>query len=115
MTLRDLGDGPSSCLPRRLATFKDIGSPSTTAAEPAEEAARAKKEQDEKASFAQVKAKEDGDAEKKEGDAEEKPKMPDPEKVHVLEPVEYKEKADTNTPWLRTTFYDKKNVNKSQI
>jgi len=68
-----------------------------------------------KESLAQVKAKGDADAEKKEGDAEEKPKLPDPEKVHVLEPVEYKEKADTNTPWLRTTFYDKKNVNKSQI
>lgn len=36
--------------------------------------------------------------------------MPAPEKVHVLEPMEYKEKADTNTPNKRTTFYDKKTV-----
>lgn len=54
------------------------------------------------------------DAEKKEGE-EEKPAPKEPEKVSVLEPVEYKEKADTNTPLIRTTFYDKKNMKKPQI
>jgi hypothetical protein len=91
--------------------------------------AKDKKEAEAKASLAQVATKAnaskqtkvvqkaDGDAkadgEKKEGD-EEVTVTPEPEKVHVLEPVEYKEKADTNTPNIRTTFYDKKNVKKDK-
>lgn len=42
-------------------------------------------------------------------DDEEAKKPVAPEKVHILEPHEYKEKADTNIPNIRTTFYDKKN------
>lgn len=67
---------------------------------------------------AAVTKKADGDkkaeGDKKEGD-DVVAVIPDPEKVHVLEPTEYKEKADTNTPNTRTTFYDKKNVKKSQV
>merc|ERR1712146_851337 len=33
----------------------------------------------------------------------------EPEKVHILEPLVYKNKADTNKPNKRTTFYDKEN------
>lgn len=33
----------------------------------------------------------------------------EPEKVHVLQPMWYKNKADTNKPNKRTTFYDKEN------
>jgi len=54
--------------------------------------------------LAQVANKEDGD--KKEEKKEEKAAAP--EKLHVLEPEVYQEKANTNTPNLRTTFYDKK-------
>lgn len=32
-----------------------------------------------------------------------------PEKVNVLEPEAYQQKANTNTPNIRTTFYDKQN------
>jgi len=53
----------------------------------------------------QVASKADGDKKEEKKD-DEAPKAP--EKVHILEPVEYKEKADTNTPNIRTTFYDKK-------
>jgi hypothetical protein len=31
------------------------------------------------------------------------------EKVHILEPEKYQVKANTNSPNMRTTFYDKKN------
>lgn len=33
----------------------------------------------------------------------------EPEKVHVLEPIAYQNRANTNKPNIRTTFYDKKN------
>jgi len=76
------------------------------AAEPAAAALSQKK------LLAQKKSKADGDkkAEKKDGEP-----VPAPEKVHILEPHEYKEKADTNTPNIRTTFYGKKEVKKAQI
>merc|ERR1719162_969196 len=35
--------------------------------------------------------------------------LPDPERVHILEPRVYQERANTNTPNTRTTFYAKKN------
>ena len=56
-----------------------------------------------KKTLAQVATKEDGDKkeEKKEAPAA-------PEKVHVLEPTVYQDAANTNTPNMRTTFYDKK-------
>merc|ERR1712127_640896 len=54
-----------------------------------------------KKTLAQV--KEDGD--KKE---EKKEPVAAPEKVHILEPTVYQDKANTNSPNLRTTFYDKK-------
>lgn len=85
-------------------------------AEKEEKASAAEKEKKEaekkKASLAQV--KDDKEGEKKEGE-EEKPKAKEPEKVHVLDPVEFKEKADTNAPTARTTFYNKKNSKKAQI
>jgi len=59
--------------------------------------------------LAQVATKEDGD--KKEEKKEEK--VAAPEKVHVLEPEVYQAKANTNTPNLRTTFYDKKKDQKA--
>jgi len=65
----------------------------------------------EKEALAQVHKKADGD--KKEEKKEDAPA--EPEKVHILEPHEYKEKADTNTPNIRTTFYGKKDVKKAQI
>jgi hypothetical protein len=73
------------------------------------EAADEKKKKPEEAlnqkkKLAQVANKEDGD--KKEEKKEEK--VAAPEKVHVLEPEVYQNKANTNTPNLRTTFYDKK-------
>mmetsp|Transcript_13459 Transcript_13459/g.22896 ORF Transcript_13459/g.22896 Transcript_13459/m.22896 type:complete len:252 (-) Transcript_13459:43-798(-) len=34
----------------------------------------------------------------------------EPEGVHVLEPIAYQHRANTNTPNMRTTFYDKKNM-----
>jgi len=59
----------------------------------------------------QVKGK-DGEAKKEKGkDDEAAPAAP--EKVHVIEWEEYKEKADTNTPNIRTTFYDKKSAKKA--
>merc|ERR1711908_86437 len=65
--------------------------------EPKEALTQAKK------TLAQVATKEDGDKkeEKKEAPAA-------PEKVHVLEPTVYQDRANTNTPNMRTTFYDKK-------
>jgi hypothetical protein len=64
------------------------------------------KKEEKKEALVQVKSKADGDKKEEKKDEEEAPKAP--EKVHILEPVEYKEKADTNTPNIRTTFYDKK-------
>merc|ERR1712010_373352 len=46
--------------------------------------------------------------EKKETPKKKEEKVAAPEKVHVLEPEVYQNKANTNTPNLRTTFYDKK-------
>jgi len=37
--------------------------------------------------------------------------LPDPERVHILEPRVYQERANTNTPNTRTTFYAKKPSN----
>merc|ERR1712127_86043 len=70
--------------------------------------ANEKKEEKPKESLQQVKktlaqVKEDGD--KKE---EKKEPVAAPEKVHTLEPTVYQDKANTNSPNLRTTFYDKK-------
>merc|ERR1712086_994865 len=67
-----------------------------------------KKAEKQKESLQQVKktlaqVKEDGD--KKE---EKKEPVAAPEKVHVIEPTVYQDKANTNSPNLRTTFYDKK-------
>merc|ERR1712127_940049 len=69
--------------------------------------ANEKKEEKPKESLQQVKktlaqVKEDGD--KKE---EKKEPVAAPEKVHTLEPTVYQDKANTNSPNLRTTFYDK--------
>lgn len=66
------------------------------------------KKEEKKAALVQTASKD----EKKGDDAPAAPSAP--EKVHVLEPTEYKEKADTNTPNIRTTFYDKK-TKKAQI
>jgi len=41
--------------------------------------------------------------------------LPDPERVHILEPRVYQERANTNTPNTRTTFYAKKNPSKLVI
>lgn len=67
-----------------------------------------KKEEKKKEALVQTASKGD----KKDDDAPAAPSAP--EKVHILEPTEYKEKADTNTPNIRTTFYDKK-TKKAQI
>lgn len=74
--------------------------------------ANEKKEEKPKESLQQVKktlaqVKEDGD--KKE---EKKEPVAAPEKVHVIEPTVYQDKANTNSPNLRTTFYDKKKDDK---
>lgn len=39
----------------------------------------------------------------------------DPERVHILEPRVYQDRANTNTPNTRTTFYAKKNPSKMVI
>ena len=65
------------------------------------------KKEEKKESLAQIKAKDD---EKKD---EEKKEVAAPEKVHILEPTVYQDKANTNTPNLRTTFYDKKSEKKT--
>jgi len=70
-----------------------------------EEPKKEEKKEEKKEALVQVKSKADGDKKEEKKD-EEAPKAP--EKVHILEPVEYKEKADTNTPNIRTTFYEKK-------
>ena len=76
--------------------------------EEAKEADANEKKEKKEESLQQVKktlaqVKEDGD--KKE---EKKEPVAAPEKVHVLEPTVYQDKANTNTPNKRTTFYDKK-------
>lgn len=65
------------------------------------------KEEAKEAALAQVKSVKKDEGEKKEGEGEEKPKIGEPEKVHVLDPVDFKDKADTNAPTARTTFYAK--------
>lgn len=63
------------------------------------------KKDDKKEALVQTHSK--GDKKDEEGEKKEAAPIGEPEKVHVLEPVEYKEKADTNTPNIRTTFYNK--------
>merc|ERR1712238_443068 len=80
--------------------------------EEAKEADANEKKEKKEESLQQVKktlarVKEDGD--KKE---EKKEPVAAPEKVHVLEPTVYQDKANTNTPNTRTTFYDKKKDDK---
>lgn len=66
-----------------------------------------------KAALAQMRGDAEADAEADaEGDAkaegkgkkEAKP-VGDPEKVNVLQPLDYQQRANTNTPNIRTTFY----------
>merc|ERR1712046_107486 len=81
------------------------------AADEAKEAAAAdEKKEKPKESLNQKKklAQVSGDGDKKEGEEKKEEKPAEPEKVHVLEPEVYQAKANTNTPNLRTTFYDKK-------
>merc|ERR1712166_461472 len=80
--------------------------------EEAKEADSNEKKEKKEESLQQVKktlaqVKEDGD--KKE---EKKEPVAAPEKFHVLEPTVYQDKANTNTPNTRTTFYDKKKDDK---
>merc|ERR1712070_1003647 len=88
-------------------TTKEAKEPTKEEKEKDEAAKKAEK----KESLAQVQKKEDKKGEEEKKDGEDKPA--DPEKVHVLEPTEYQEKANTNSPNLRTTFYDKKNQKKA--
>jgi len=66
-----------------------------------------KKEKKEEKKEALVQTHSKGDKKDEEGEKKEAAPIGEPEKVHVLEPVEYKLKADTNTPNIRTTFYNK--------
>lgn len=81
----------------------------------ADEKAKKEAEKDKPAALVQADGDKKADGEKKEGDEDVPAPTPEPEKVHILEPMEYKEKADTNTPNKRTTFYDKKSSKKSQV